>query len=50
VIISFGADADPHITGEVLAFQPSEAGGRLAWRCGGDGTTLQARYRPPGCR
>lgn len=50
VIISFGVDADPHITGEVLAFQPSEAGGRLVWRCGGDGTTLQARYRPPGCR
>jgi type IV pilus assembly protein PilA len=50
VTVTFGSAAEPHIAGAVLVFVPQDAAGRLAWRCGGDGSTLAPRYRPPACR
>ena len=50
VVVNFGAAADPHIAGEVLVFVAQDSGGRVEWRCEGDGTTLKTQYRPVGCQ
>jgi type IV pilus assembly protein PilA len=52
--ITFGVDANAQLAASganVLTLQPgSNANGDVVWYCGGQGTTVQAKYLPASCR
>jgi len=52
VYVYYGGGANPLIRGGVLAYTPEETGGggKLAWHCNGEQTTIKNKFRPMMCR
>jgi type IV pilus assembly protein PilA len=41
---------DKVVTGAILVLSPITGAGSVQWKCGADGTTLSAKFRPASCR
>lgn len=51
IVVSYGNQANPRLTGGALVFKPEPQGGSVRWTCDSQaGSTIPAKYRPTRCR